>query len=308
MYVWERVRGDLSLFLEGARNPKAVAVELNRLYFQLGRGERYNPDGTDIFEDEDWDNLVLLDACRYDEYAERTSLPGTLEKRSSRGSASKQFVRGNFTGKTLRDTVYVSGNQWYLKLHEELQSELYKYHDVERDAVGGRVPSPETVTSAALEHADRYPHKRLIVHYMQPHRPYLGVGSDQFSEDSEEGRVRLRGIGETIRSGDASWDDLTAAYRDNLRKVLEEVEVLVDHLEGKTVVSADHGELLGDRIRPIPVRWFGHPEAIYVDPLVEVPWHVVSDGPRREIQPGTPETEIEVDPDVDENLRNLGYL
>ena len=282
---------------------------MNRVYHQLRGGKLYNPAGTDVF-DEDWDTLILLDACRYDVYAALTPFKGTPGVRLSRGSASKQFVRGDFAGKRLHDVVYVSGNQWYLKLREELECELHAYHDVERDAVGGRVPRPQTVTAAALDFADRYPTKRLLVHYMQPHRPYLGKGRDQFVDDSGDGRVQLREIDKVIKTDRALRDDLIAAYRDNLRLVLEDVERLVEELDGKTVISSDHGELLWDRIAPIPIRWYGHPSAIYVDTLVNVPWHVVSEEPRREIVAEPPDGELEsVETDhVTENLRDLGYL
>jgi hypothetical protein len=33
----------------------------------------------------------------------------------------------------------------------------------------------ETRTNAALEAAERFPHKRLVVHYMQPHYPFVPV-------------------------------------------------------------------------------------------------------------------------------------
>jgi hypothetical protein len=310
MYVWERFRNDLSLLLKGVQNPHLTGFEVNRLYYQLRYGEKFNSAGIDVFEDETWDNLILLDSCRYREYKELTPFEEPVETRVSRGSSSKQFIRGNFSGKQLTDTVYVSGNQWYLKLHDELQCRLHKFRDVERDTVGERVPHPETLTEAALEYADRYPRKRLVVHYMQPHRPYLGARRHLFVDDTGDGRVQLRDILSTVRSGEATWDDVMTAYRDNLRIVLESVEALVEQLEGKTVISADHGELLGERTSPIPIRWFGHPESIYVDTLVNVPWHVVSNGQRREIVAENPNSELVVEntDKVEENLRRLGYL
>ena len=44
-------------------------------------------DGTHIM-DEDWDNLIILDACRYDLFEEVNTIDGTLESRISLGSAS----------------------------------------------------------------------------------------------------------------------------------------------------------------------------------------------------------------------------
>lgn len=58
-------------------------------------------------------------------------------------------------------------------------------------------------------------------------------------------------------------------YEDNLRKVLESVSRLIDELEGKIVVTADHGEALGE------AGIFGHRPETYIPVLVEVPWLVI---------------------------------
>jgi len=297
----DRVREDPAVLLRALRDPALFGLGVNRTYHELTRGGAYNPSGTDIFA-EDWDTLVLLDACRHDVYTELTPFDGPLEARESRGSASKQFVRGNFQDRMLHDVVYVSGNQWYLLLEEELNCELHAYHDVERDVADGFVPSAEAVTEAALEHHERYPNKRLLVHYMQPHYPYLETDVDGFELVRE-------GLRETIRASAVDYDDVRAAYRDNLAYVLDHVQRLVEGLDGKMVVSSDHGEMLGDRLSPVPVRWVGHPPGVFVDELTSVPWQVVSDGPRRRITAEAPDGRADdVDTDrVEQTLRDLGY-
>jgi len=297
----DRVREDPAVLLRALRDPALFGLGVNRTYHELTRGGAYNPSGTDIFA-EDWDTLVLLDACRHDVYTELTPFDGPLEARESRGSASKQFVRGNFQDRMLHDVVYVSGNQWYLLLEEELNCELHAYHDVERDVADGFVPSAEAVTEAALEHHERYPNKRLLVHYMQPHYPYLETDVDGFELVRE-------GLRETIRASAVDYDDVRAAYRDNLAYVLDHVQRLVEGLDGKMVVSSDHGEMLGDRLSPVPVRWVGHPPGVFVDELTSVPWQVVSDGPRRRITAEAPDGQADdVDTErVERTLRDLGY-
>lgn len=49
---------------------------------------------------------------------------------------------------------------------------------------------------------------------------------------------------------------------------------LDDELDGKTVVSAEHGELLGERTSPIPAKAWSHPQVKYVQDLPEVPWYI----------------------------------
>jgi hypothetical protein len=62
----------------------------------------------------DWDNLILLDACRYDTFEElATDLPGELKKTESKAPATDPFLRANFSGKKRCETVYVTVNHRY---------------------------------------------------------------------------------------------------------------------------------------------------------------------------------------------------
>lgn len=53
--------------------------------------------------------------------------------------------------------------------------------------------------------------------------------------------------------------------------VLTYAEEMPDALNREVVVSADHGELLGDRIGPVPMKGHGNHEAVDVDELVRGP-------------------------------------
>ena len=269
-----------------------------RRYYGFRNGPKYNSRGTDVFE-EDWDNLVILDACRYDYFRRYNDIPGRLESRISRGSMSREFVRGNFENRRLYDTVYFSDNAWFGKIHEEIGADLYDYSLSERDAFDGLVSHPSTLTESALEYDREYPDKRLIVHYLQPHAPY-------FSRDGEE---RFRWPSE--HHGDCDPEELREAYVGNLELVLSEAERLIDALRGKTVVTADHGELLGERLPPFQLRQYQHPPGIYVEPLVKVPWLVVDEEGRKEITTGTASESSDYgdldDEEIDQQLRALGY-
>lgn len=307
MTLFKRILDSPELLLKGVADPSLAALVLNKMYHQSRKGVEYNHDGTDVIEDEDWDNLILLDACRYDDYVRMTPFDGQVERRTSRGTSSDQFVYGNFHGKTCHDLVYVSGNQWYLQLQDtgKLGSEVHAYHDIERDAFDGYVPSPQQTTEAALEMADQYPNKRLLIHYMQPHKPYFGEYRDVFTYETDEDYA----LREVMRTFDIDREKLRPAYRENLAVAFEHVERLVEELDGKTVISSDHGEMLGGRMSPIPIRWYGHPSRIYIDELTQVPWQVVSDGPRKRITSEPPaDGALEYDSEqVEENLKSLGY-
>lgn len=279
--------------------PKRLLAELNRLYHTRGRQRGQNPRGIDIFA-EDWDNLLILDACRYDVFAEQASLPGVLETRESRGSTTEEFVRANFTDRTLSDVVYLDSNGYFARLRDEISAAVHSYRYVENDRFGGRTVHPDDVTTAAREAAAEYPNKRLIVHYMQPHQPFLGPTGREISYKD--------GFMATMEDTDTSRATVRQAYRENLDIALESVSNLLPDLEGKTVVTADHGEVLGDRLAPLPIRYYGHPNGIYCSQLVKVPWNVIGADSRKRIREGEPDEDQAPDQDeIAEKLENLGY-
>lgn len=280
------------------RNPERALTELNRQYHT--RGSAFNTDGVDVFA-EDWDTLVLLDACRFDEFERLSDFPGTLRRRTSRGATSAEFVRGNFADRRLHDVVYVSANGWFPKLRDEINAEVHEFVLVERDAVEGLTSRPETVTDRAIEAVDEHPNKRHVVHYMQPHQPYLGSRGEPLAFGST--------LAETVERNDLSRREVILAYRENLELALDAVERLVDAIDGKTVISADHGEHLGERERPLPVRFYGHMDGLYTSQLVDVPWHVLEFDRRRQIVAEEPEDDrrsVDIEA-VEQNLQDLGY-
>jgi hypothetical protein len=284
---------------KAARNPHVALRECNRLYHRRLFTRPYNTEGVDVFA-ADWDTLVVLDACRYDTFRERADLPGDLEKRESRGAATPEFVRANFADRDLHDLVYVSRNTWFLKLRDELGCEVFDFRLT-------TARSPIETTETAIEALDDHPDKRLLVHYLPPHHPFVGPTADERFPDYE---AQADDLFERIQRGDLDISDaqLRRAYAENLDRVLPEVERLFDELEGRTVVTADHGELLGDVTRPVPVRDYGHHVGLYTPELVEVPWLVHESGERREVVAETPTGREDVDEDVvDQRLRDLGY-
>jgi hypothetical protein len=293
----------LAQLATAVKQPHFVFTELNRLWHSRLWRIPYNPDGIDVFA-EDWDTLVVLDACRFDVFAEAVAgreWAGSLESRQSRGSATREWIRGNFSGRTVNDTVYLDSNGYYGRLKDEIGAEVFKYILIENDEFGGISVHPDKVTDAALDTVERFPDKRLIVHYMQPHQPFFGP--------SAAGIDHAPGFEETVRQNDLDDDTIRRCYRENVDLVLESVRRLLEGLDGRTVVSADHGELLGDSQSPLPVGYYGHPAHLHVPELVEVPWLVHESGPRRTITEETPaHDEVGLDRTaLEEKLRNLGY-
>lgn len=292
-------------------NPILFLRHANRLYHRrLGRRE-HNTDGVDVF-DEDWDNLLILDACRYDMFARRSGLPGRLERRESKGSATTEFLTANLDGRDLRDTVYVTANPQLYRNRDLID---VTFHDVVHvwqeegwDDEYGTV-LPETVTEYAMRAAEGYPDKRLMIHYMQPHYPFVDTETD-FDKGHLTG-AQQENVWNQLLQGtlDSEHEDIWPIYEANLERALPHVEELMENLNGRTVVTADHGNMVGERAFPLPIREWGHPRGIYTDELVVVPWLVFENGPRRIIREEASASQPnEVDDDVvADRLRDLGY-
>lgn len=279
-----------------------------------------NGDGVDVMA-EDWDNLIILDACRYDVFDQECDLVGRLESRVSRGTTSWYFMEGNFVGRKLHGTVYVTSNPWVHRLdddifHATLDNPMTEAWNEEYGTV-----MPESMTEAALNAHKRFPNKRLVVHYMQPHLPHIGEVADEVNEQIElsgydkfrshtEKEEKMEGVPMcgAYRRGVVDLITVEAAYRESLSIALDSVRELLNSIDGKSVITADHGELLGDRPSILHPPSFGHDHLPRTEKLCKIPWFVVEGDDRRRVFEEPPIEGETMDQEVAERrLEQLGY-
>lgn len=312
--LWVRAMYSVDQVRRGIAHPQLFLRELNALYHTRLGTRAYNTDGVNVF-DEDWDTLLLLDACRYDVFVTTSSLPGELSRVTSRGSNTVEFLRGNVAGRDLRDTVYVTANPQYRRYQDELEAEFHAVYDVWRtDGWDDEFNTvlPGTTTDRALDAAERHPNKRILVHYIQPHYPFLDPDTtfDKRHLHNEGGETIDFWHEIMFDQLDVDAGEVWRLYQRSLARSLPEVERFVNRVEGKHVVTSDHGNVVGERAWPVPIREWGHPESTYIDELVTVPWLVHRNGRRRSVvAEETVESEPRAADDVvDERLRQLGYV
>ena len=294
-----RVRSD---GWQGARD------SLSELYAGAWRNIGWHvPRGTNVYE-RDWDTLVILDACRVDlmrEIASEYPFVGGVESFESVGSMSEEWMRKTFTEEyatEMNRTAYVTANVFSRDTLEKRQfhtlDEVWRYA---WDEETGTIP-PRAVTDRAIEVSREGDHDRLIVHYMQPHHPFVGderlnsVEADPFGREGETTAV------DALRRGELSRERFWRAYRSNLNTVLDEVAVLLDsHDADDVVLTSDHGDAVGE--------WgiYDHPAGCLHPVVKNVPWVETSASDTGEYEPEF-DDDKKSDVDIKERLRSLGYM
>ncbi|NHN60121.1 MULTISPECIES: hypothetical protein [Halorussus] len=307
-----------------------VGREVNKIYHSRANQRPWNPVGIDIFA-EDWDNLIILDACRHDAMQnaiKRHNLDWNLDSRISRGSQTPEWLYANFSNRQLHDVVYVTASSMphYLGVQNPTTPRQHEYgfnldvHDlinvwasppeeaidtyVDRAEIDVVLPA-KSMIEPAVNAVEEYPDKRIIVHIVQPHDPYWGeTGQQLHKQSASPWHDKLDG---TL---DEPVEKLREAYRENVDLAVNAAKTISKQISGKTVISADHGEYLYERSSPIPVREVLHPNKTYTDVLVKVPWVELEDE-RREVleeQPVKDYRREQKNGKTQEQLAALGYI
>jgi hypothetical protein len=282
-------------------------------------------EGIDVMN-RDWDYLIILDACRYDIFEQIVDIDGQLTPVISKGSHSKEFASKHFSDNNFNDTVYVTANGHGARIGENCFYDLIftdkmdSVPDIEVLHSSKKGLAPDTVYNAGLKAYNKYPNKRIIIHFMQPHNPYFGDMSRELRknlekeglivearepeklEDDTNEKDTVPGLGAAFREGYITQKELQEVYVENLEFVLEYVRDLTDELQGKIVVTADHGERLGENNKA------GHPPYTYTEELRKVPWLIINNAPRPNITEEEPPEKTAIDQNaVEKRLENLGY-
>ncbi|HET7325006.1 MAG TPA: hypothetical protein VFJ06_11805 [Halococcus sp.] len=270
-----------------------------------------NP-GRPIYEP-NWDVLVILDACRADlmeEIADEYSFVTDIGRFRSRGSKTPDWMARNFTAdyaEEMAQTAYIAGNPFSRRLDGAEFAVLDEVWQYAWDESVRTIPA-RPVTDRAIDtwrRRDEYGAEQMIIHYMQPHGPFVAapeLGGDLTkAEEFGRGRGTLWDqAGYTIPRERVWW-----AYRENLRHVLDDLEVLLENLDAdRVVISADHGNAVGE------FGMWGHPDDVLLPCLRQVPWVETSATDEQTYEPSleqSHEDAASTDDAVRARLRDLGY-
>ncbi len=212
-----------------------------------------------LVTDKDWDTLIVLDACRYDAMTEVWAGGGgspVLPSVISPGTTTLLWIEANFVNnpaKTqMEDVTVIAGNPYMSEAYFDFRGWPYPFResiDVWKGGWDGTLEAvpPKEVFRAAREVQGG----RILAHFYQPHSPFIQDPDITWAE---------------IEAAEVSLERARRAYGDNLRLALAWALRLVESVEGRVVITADHGELFGE------YGLFAHPHKVFVPELVTVPW------------------------------------
>jgi len=252
--------------------------------------------------DREWDVLVVVDGCRYDLMVETAPDFGYFsepESFTSVAGGSLSWMRRTFTNsRDYSDLAYVTANPFSDQALDErdfaVMDEVWKYA---WDNEIGTVRA-EGVTEAAIDTLRRYEPERAIVHYMQPHHPFVpnpiaaGINPD---DPTEHGTT----VWEKLRDGQIDRESVWSAYRENLVYVLDSVDTLRQNVAGpQLAITADHGNALGE------FGIYGHGD-YPIPALRRVPWCTAEASDEHTLDPKVERRRTDIE--TEEQLRELGY-
>ena len=281
--------------------------------------------GSNVYDCE-WDVLVVLDTARVDTMeavSTEFSFIEEVESMRSLGSTSSEWIAKTFTTdnqQKISKTILVSANP-------HVQHTLYdrKFPEHDKDALFA-LTAWNTVSPNEFEHIDqpwkyatneRYDHvlprdmtdravslhrkhnpNKMIIHYMQPHRPHIAqayMDDRELTEAERDPFSYLKEGGDRERVFSNHVADLEFVLRTGVQPLLRNIDA------DTVAITADHGDGFGE-------NWcYAH---IAGDPrkqVRQVPWVETEATDRGELNPVLDSPE-EVSANTQNQLEAMGYL
>jgi len=249
----------------------------------------------DIIYKQDWDILIILDACRVDMF-ETYSLPIILkgikfdrvnykyERVVSEGTCTIEWFVKTFD-KELKNVVYLSNNPIIGKYRLHVQSrENFKYFqdliecfNFSYEPMGyGLHFRPEHAFDTLLKCLKKSSNLKFIIHLYQPHAPYVfdKLIAEIYVKDFFKGDVDFWKF---VQQGLIPIERVVKAYIKNLLFVTFVILEYFPKLKNlKILISSDHGELFGEHgffNHPCPKNLGKAEEIIKLVPLLELTFY-----------------------------------
>ena len=254
----------------------------------------------ELLEATDWDVLIVLDACRADAFQKVSGIrPPYVSTVRSPGVCTAQWIAQVGPLLEQRRVLYFTANPIVdrevakRRLNLELVS-IWERHWSRFTRLAIPSVHPLSVNAVVMTYQDmgllarRTANRRVVVHYLQPHSPYIGSVPLAVARWGRSGLEfcrashRLPRPEAAVKRGEMDWELLRRAYRANLALAWDAARYLASQFQSNVVVTSDHGELLGE-----DGGKFGHEAHWRHSELYEVPWMRLEENGHRSPQMST---------------------
>jgi len=241
-------------------------------YKGLQQVSRFQSDGTHVY-DREWDLLIVLDGCRVDAMEAVSSEydhVSDVDSIASVNTMTLRWMEETFCNvdRSFEDTTYVCGNPFSENvLSDTMFDELDEVWRYAWDDEIGTIP-PRPLTDRTIQHIRSKSTDRVVVHYMQPHHPFIPRPDlDRGKQANDWNNESWESVWTKLQRGDVTEEEVRDAYHRNLEVVLDDIELLLNNVDADSVaITSDHGNAFGE--------WnvYGHPMNMPLRSLREVPW------------------------------------
>lgn len=232
---------------------------------------------TELIHNTDFDTLIILDACRYDFFKKCNKFKGRLLKVKSPAAHTWTWLQKTFPDEY--PWLYFSAHMW---IGDKVRpgkpwsgvnhfKKVYPIWETDFNEALGTV-HPDAVGKYVTRHFTDNPPEKCIIHYVQPHGPWIGTHRWTVPWSAELHRrygVMADYIAEVEKPPEMFMRKI---YKSNLMLVLKSIEKYREHFPGKVVITADHGEMLGEK--GLYLHKYDFPE--WADAFIKtVPWLIL---------------------------------
>jgi len=204
--------------------------------------------------EEDWNIMILVDACRYDIFSKAISnstLKGELHRVKSLCRNTPEWYERYFSH-IQPDKILVTSSPMPYKFGKE-------YRNFFRDYPSWKYEDwllPKSAFRDFKKAFISYPNKRFIVHIIPPHLPYFGINGIKFQHnvlkiDKSDGDPSIYNAVNKYGQ-ENGWNDIIKYYEENVNYAIMAIEQSIDIFKGKVCITSDHGELIGEN------NFYGH--------------------------------------------------
>ena len=203
----------------------------------------------DLLQEEPWETLIILDACRHDKFkevVEEKNILGKLEPCLSPAQHTADWYLYYWGRKKTQDIVLISAQivPWVSDWTNGVWQNFYRAIHTWKH--GTDFPSIKATMDEAEKQRLVFPDKKLLIHLIPPHLPFIGPKGVAFTQSKFGSKPQMYSQYSLIQKygRQHGWEEIQFYYKESIETAMS--RVLAYKWLKNAVITADHGELIGE--------------------------------------------------------------